>query len=507
MGILDDLPRGVPDRVELPDGLPSALWTHPGDVSGNKDFWFDGTKLFLGEVNGERIGIGDDRHVMTVAGSRAGKGLTAIIPTLLEYAGSALVIDPKAELASITARRRSRDGGTRGDGVKIDGLGQEVAVLDPFGIGASWLAPFQASFNPMARLDADEESIVEDAGAIADAIVVRASERDSHWDESAMEFLKGLILHVATSDAHKDRRHLLTVYELLSRAEEGDDDEGPDVYLEMQKNEAVEGRVQTAAANYFNKPDNERGSVLSTALRNASFLDTPAMKRVLTGDSLDLARLKTERDGMTIYLCLPASRMGTHGRWFRLFINMAIEEMGRTAGRPATDLQTLFVLDEFHVLGHMQIIATAAALMAGDPYHVKLWTILQDLSQLKHLYKDAWETFLGNAGVLQFFGNNDLTTLEFASKRLGRTAVKVERGGQVSAGAARGGVNPDPWSFEVHDLLTPSEVGQFFRRNDPLRRQLVFYGDAEDPIILQRVAYNDHPYFAGKFDLWDDDNR
>lgn len=59
--------------------------------------------------------------------------------------------------------------------------------------------------------------------------------------------------------------------------------------------------------------------------------------------------------------------------------------------------------------------------MAG--YGVKLWTILQDLGQLKRHYKESWETFLGNAGMLQFFGNSDMTTLEWISKRLGEVEL------------------------------------------------------------------------------------
>ena len=74
----------------------------------------------------------------------------------------------------------------------------------------------------------------------------------------------------------------------------------------------------------------------------------------------------------------------------------------------------LFLLDEFAVLGHMRQLEDAAGQIAG--YGVKLWPIMQDLGQLKALYRERWETFMGNAGVLQFFGNNDLTTLEWISQ-------------------------------------------------------------------------------------------
>ena len=61
------------------------------------------------------------------------------------------------------------------------------------------------------------------------------------------------------------------------------------------------------------------------------------------------------------------------------------------------------------LLGHLESIERAAGYIAG--FGVKLWVILQDINQLKSLYKDRWETFLGNAGTLTAFGNVDVTTL------------------------------------------------------------------------------------------------
>ena len=69
----------------------------------------------------------------------------------------------------------------------------------------------------------------------------------------------------------------------------------------------------------------------------------------------------------------------------------------------------------------MASIETAAGFSAG--FGVKLWVIIQDLSQLKRHYKEGWETFLGNAGVVQAFANSDQTTLEYLSKRLGDVEV------------------------------------------------------------------------------------
>ena len=89
----------------------------------------------------------------------------------------------------------------------------------------------------------------------------------------------------------------------------------------------------------------------------------------------------------------------------------------------------LFVLDEFPALGHMQAIETAAGLMAG--FGVKLWTILQNVGQLKQHYDKSWETFFANCGVITAFGVSDSESLKVLSEMLGRTSI-VE---QKSSGA------------------------------------------------------------------------
>jgi type IV secretory pathway TraG/TraD family ATPase VirD4 len=83
-------------------------------------------------------------------------------------------------------------------------------------------------------------------------------------------------------------------------------------------------------------------------------------------------------------------------------VAIALEAMERTGpleqGKPAV----LFCLDEFAALGHMESIEKAAGQIAG--FGVKLWPVIQDLTQLQRDYKLAWETFMGNAGLLPFIG-------------------------------------------------------------------------------------------------------
>jgi len=123
---------------------------------------------------------------------------------------------------------------------------------------------------------------------------------------------------------------------------------------------------------------------------------------------------------------------------------------------------------------------------------VKLWPIIQDLSQLKALYKDRWETFMGNSGVIQCFGNNEQTTTEWISKRLGKTSFQVVKKSDLTLRQTADGASGESWSIEVHDLLTPEEVARFFSRETG--RQIIIRG-GRHAMALERVNYDKHPFF------------
>lgn len=495
-----DIPRGVPTRFLHQQTVPQARWQDPDRLIGHPAVSYDptrpGGKVLIGALNDQLIGIDDNRHMLTVAGSRAGKSV-ALVSNLLFYRGSVFALDPKGELANVTARRRA-------------GLLQEVHVLDPFGICADHVVPFRRRYNPLALLQADSPTIIEDAGMIADALVVAGSGKDPHWDESARNFIEGLILFVATAPAYESRRTLVTVRDLLRDAMITEGDNPEDFVLEaamlrhadrlVAATSDLANAIESAAREFYEKPDRERASVLSTARRHTKFLDYAAMRDVLSGHDFELGALKTAPDGMSLYLCLPAGRMGLCNRWLRLFVNQLLDAMERERAKPAVPV--LACLDEFPVLGHMRQLEDAAGQIAS--FGVKLWVFLQDWGQGKALYKERWETFAGNAGVLQFFGNNDMLTLDYISRRLGRTTVSVTRDNEVAAEQSAKGLSGRSTGIELHPLLTPEEICRQFSRDDRLKRQLVIWAGYH-PMILQRVEYFDeasplHPAFAGKYD-------
>lgn len=497
-GLMDGVPRGLTTRYLKEQTAPQARWMDPADILKHEPVAYDpakpGGKILLGALGENLIGIRDNRHVLTVAGSRAGKSV-GLINNLYFYDGSVLCTDPKGELASKTASRRAA-------------LGQKIYVLDPFEIVTGDAATYRAAYNPLSVLSLDNPFIVEDAAQIADALVIEApGQKDPHWDEEARGIIGGFVLYVAaSSDFRPEQRHLGTVRWMLNEALAVEPESGKyywpaKIYAAADRLAAM-GHEHTAEAikgdirSFYDKKGDELSGVLSSARRHTRFLGYQSIRKVLSGHSFDLKDLKAGPQGVTVYLCLPATRMGTCNRWLRLFANQLIDAMEREDREP--DVPVLAALDEFPVLGFMRQLQDAAGQIAS--FSVKLWVIVQDWGQGQALYGERWESFAANAGIFQAFGNVDVTTTEYVSKRLGKTVVEVTRQGEASPEQRQAGLSGRTVSAELYDLLTPDEVSRLFSRSDPLKRQLVIWAGLH-PMILERVAYYDdksvhHRWFA-----------
>jgi hypothetical protein len=349
------------------------------------------------------VGMDDDRHIVTIATSRAGKGRSVIIPNLLTWPGSALVIDPKGQNACVTALRRG-DGG----GELAESLGQTVRILDPLGeVTDARLNKYIARFNPMAELDPSAADYSERIDLIADALVVPASSKDSFFDNSARALIGGLIDYVMMSpNVGNDERSLATVRGLLTHPD------GPP----LEEMAELGGLAQAGAAGVLQAGKNAAGDVISTAIAHTKWLDSVGMQRTLGASDFSLRDLNN--GNTTVYLVLPPQYLDVHGRFLRLFVNLALQAAAE--GRKGKHA-TLFLLDEFYALGRLQQLAKSAGLMAG--YGVKLWPIIQNIGQLQELYPRNWETFMGNAGQWMVFALNDQTTAKYLSDRLGRRVM------------------------------------------------------------------------------------
>lgn len=528
---LPALPRDDPDFGGEEAPLATARWVSSETIlgamrEGEKDA--ARSPIILGQLwDGARnraFYTDDDRHVLTIAGSRAGKGRSLILPNLLAYPGSVVCIDPKGENAAVTARYRH------------DVLGQNVVILDPFDVlkDVAGVAEFRGRFNPFEWITLGSREAIDDVSALADAMIVRDNEKDPHWNESARAFLKGVMLTLmdllppyAIDPATGDATPNWTLSDVRKLASMGMPPPGKpheprslDGLLDtMTALEGFDGAI--AAAGYLVRQmgENERGGVLSNLRRHTEFLESAAIIDNVQVSDFNPGRIKAEPT--TIYLVLPEWRMSTHSRWLRLVLTTILQGLQRA---PTEKLKpaALIIFDEFATLGHMESVERAAGYIAG--FGVKLWFILQDLSQLKSLYTARWETFLGNAGTLTAFGNIDFTTLSYLSQRLGKTELLrtlinttgQEGRSESSAGLARtvgefmrgrfpgGLVGNDSegmsvststsaqQSLQAADLITPDEIARYFARENEV---VLVHLAGHQPFRLSRIRYElDAPY-------------
>lgn len=417
--------------------------------------------------------------------ARAGKTSTLLIPNLLLYRGSTLVLDPKGELANATASWRSKE------------LGHDVFVLDPWGVARSVPDDLQSQFNPLAELLSSDpakpfpETLIDDASLMAEALIQDQGENSAHWTNSARDFVRSAILYLVASEDREDN-NLTDLLVLITEAM-GEKNGGES--LTMMANfiggenvpAVITDTINLAGRGLMNTPSNERNSILSTARNQIGFLTSQQMADNLGTSSMRLRDLK--RKPVTIYLCLPASRMLTHAKWMRLILNMAMSALELEESTP--ELPVLLMLEEFAALGHMRALEQASAYMAG--FGVKLWAVLQDMSQLKRHYKEGWETFLGNAGVVTVFGNNDQTTLDYVSKRLGDTFVYLQETNTLGSGALAGGAPTTRENFQRVPLLASHEVARSFGRS--VMNCLAMPADGA-PIAIERHFVNDPASFV-----------
>ncbi len=505
--LLDDLPRGR--DAKFVGSAPHSYFESPKNLAVTQSLRFDihqnrESKLFLGVVDGEvlqgdrladgrmtrhvvggvPIGLGDDRHHVLIAGSRAGKGRSVLLPCLLTLPNetSLLCIDPKGDLARISANYRA----TR----------QKVGVLDPFGVSGAGTEKYRVALNPLAMLDpVDTKTFVPNAKLISDSIIVSGDFKDKHWDTCSHQALTMLILHIATCSRYEGCRDLITVWHLASELATPDPEQSGSYWLEKEfsENDAANGAIRNLARQFYDRTGGEFSSVLSNLRKHLDFLSIECMADCLTGDSINLRDLK--RDSMALYVSVPAMRMNDLSGWLRMIVQLSLaahEEEQTQVGA-----QTVLMLDEFHVLGKLSCLETAAAQIAG--LGLKIVAVLQDLSQLQNHYPKNWETFIANAAAIQVFGLADETTLEYISKRLGEAptlsrSTNAPGFDQATQQAATG----ESWSVGVHRLLTAEEVGRFFARDDKKLRQLIVRPGYR-PAVLMRAFYDQHEFFRGRF--------
>lgn len=379
-------------------------------------------------------------HTAVFAPTGAGKGVSIVIPSLLTCKSSMVVTDIKGELVRHTADHRRRMGG-------------RVVTLDPFRIATR----NPDSLNVLEFLHPSDPNLIDKCKAIAEAIVVRTGqEKEPHWNDSASIWIAATVLIVVLFAAPEDRS-LQTVRRLLANPA----DLAEAVKL-LCASDACGGIAARFGYQLLHCKDKELASVMTTANRHMSFLDSPAIAESTRTSTLCPADVKNRN--VTVYLCLPPEHLKSQAGLLRLWL----DTLTRACMKDTGGSEVVFLVDEAAAVGHMDAIDSC--LNVGRGYGVRLTLIYQSAAQLKKCFPDGQDANLLANVTAVYFAVNDPDTAESVSKRLGDFTEVVTSGGTSTGGSRQrqdegpGGSyshswnSNDNWSQVARRLLKPEEV-------------------------------------------------
>jgi type IV secretion system protein VirD4 len=367
----------------------------------------------------EPIEYGGDLHQLIIGGTGSGKFTTALAPLLLGSSlddQSVVMIDPKGEIARLA-----------GPWFQVPFADKpSVHLLDPWDLCQTGQTE---ALNVLETLTPDNPDYVDDARSLADALIVTATKDNTHWDNTARNYLAALLLQVALSPREEGNRNLMRVYELAATAWEL-----PPAYLGpkqtplsgyvlqyMRGSALAEGAIHRGAESILGCDEKERSGIISGIKRDLAWVDSPAMRKVTSGKSLDLGEAAT--GGQKYFIAMRPDFFESHRGWLRLAVttfSKAFKRYPADQTKPRHKRWRHIVIDEFANLSEMKFVLHDVSIARG--YDIKYHLAVQDLTQLARVYEKGWETFINNA-FLRAFGIGDLFTAEYISRLLGTATV------------------------------------------------------------------------------------
>jgi len=428
-----------------------------------------------------------DQHVLAYAPSGAGKSTCLVVPTLLEWRGSVVVLDPKSELWNLTA------------GYRRAALGNRCLRFDPSCSDGS-----AARYNPLTAIPRSLED-VKYAQSLADILVDpdgTGKARD-FWEQSAHALLVGVLLHVVWSRPDKT---LAGCARLLSDPDRSIED----TLQEMLTTEhdpafamgwrtwsgelsAAHPVVAAAARKMLDLDKRTSSGVLATAQSYLELFRDPIVAANTAASDFTARDLMHHEDPVSLYLAIAPAELVRLRSLIRIVIQQLTRQLTESmefhfaANTPRFRHRLLLLLDEFTILGRIDFIASAIAYVRS--YGIRVYISIQTVAQLLAVYGQH-QSISTNCGIQVALSTNDHTTAEVLSKMTGTMTVNWERT-STSAGAALASGSGGRTNYSAAEvgraLLTPDEV-----RRLPGRESLIF-ASGHPPIRGIRRPYYEDP--------------
>lgn len=495
--ILIGITGGIILKRQKDNSYGTARWANLDDLDllgVLKNKYTDGVILGLakGLFKEYKVIDNSNTHIALIAPTRAGKGVGVIIPTLLNWQSSSIVLDLKKENYVKTAGFRE----------KI--LKHKIIKFAPHDENSS-------SYNPLAQIRLRTKYEYVDTQIIADILTDpgEGKARD-HWVTQASALLVALILHVCYEKTKKGEvaslGHVMDFFNdpskpILERILElmkfnhSDDPEFFNTIYDSSQNAGINPGthpiVSRTAAEIINKDPRESSGIISSCITAITLYKDPIIRKNTTAVDFKINDLMNDKTPVDLYVIIEAASISVLSPLIRILISQIIGILCPKMEDPDKmphKHKLLLMLDEFPAFGKIPLLEKALAYIAG--YGMKAVVIAQGINQLRQAYGDK-NMILENCSTAVFYTPQatDKATAELISALLGKRTLKTQNKSFKALKLDTGNISENKIARE---LLTPEEV---MRYSD--KKNLIFF-KGKPTYRGIKVTYFNNPYFKDK---------
>ena len=443
----------------------SAAWATPASV--NAQF---AQKDSIPLTQHVRLGLDTHKHrrslnVLVIGGSGAAKTRSFVLPNILTANTNYVITDPKSEVLLAT-------------GGYLKEQGYDVRVLNLVNLEQS------DGYNPFCYLR-DEKDVLKLVNNLIQSTTPKGShESDPFWTKAETALLQAIIL-MLFQEAPEYEQNFSMVMRVLEYAEVREEDEGHVSPLDLLF-ESIERRKPDSVAVRQYKVfklaagKTAKSILVSTAVRLAPF-NLPQIQALTNHDDMDLYTLGEKK--VALYAVIPDNDNAFHFLVSLLYAQafQALYYSADQIHHGPLPRHVRFVLDEFAAMPLPGFTRELATMRSRS---ISASVIIQNMAQIKELYKDSWETIPGNCDTILYLGGNESSTHKYVSEMLGKATIDTKTHGQTKGKSGSYSTN---FQMSGRELLTPDEV----RKLDN-RYALLFIRGAS-PVMDEKYDLMHHP--------------
>ncbi len=419
--------------------------------------------IIVGKIGARYLVFGGQEHVLLDAPTRSGKGVGIVIPNLLSWPDSTVVLDLKQENWDITAGYRSEHG-------------QKCFLLNPA------TRDYKTHrWNPLFYIDDNPDFRINDIQKIAQMLYPDVDGTDPMWSSSSRSFFLALVLYTMETEDKE-----VTIGEVFRLASGGDDKRFHAIIKDREEEgNPLSGECVGAFNDYLNTSTNTRTSIRKTFTSRLELWANPVIDAATSGNDFDLRDLRKKR--MSIYVGITPDDLVRMAPLINLFFQQVIDLNTRELPQqnPALKYQCLLLMDEFTAMGKVGILSKGISYIAG--YGMRMLPIIQSPAQLGDVYGDKQaDNFIQNHALRIIFPPKQIKTAEEISRTLGDQTVKSKSRSRQLTGKTNKSENI---SDQRRALLLPQEVMQIGKDKE------IIILENSPPISCNKIRYYDDKTF------------